>query len=72
MVMEKQTVYTLGVAKKFAPHQIHEMMQKGLEMLGQPDAEDSEFFKLRVVNEEPKVWCIEDGQAITLLLPEEY
>ena len=71
--MGKIPVVTAGVSEGFSEGEIGAMFNQGLEMLKERSDEDSEYFKLRVVRkDEPRVWIIEDGEAITLLLPEEY
>jgi hypothetical protein len=66
-------VVTEGVTNKFPYNEVKVMFTKGLLMLKEKDKEDSDYFKLRVIkSDEPKVWMIEDGQAITLLLSDEY
>lgn len=71
--MTKSMVITNGVSEQFPPDEVEVMFTKGLSMLKEKDKEDSDCFKLRVIkSDEPKVWMIEDGQAITLLLSDEY
>ncbi len=48
-----------------------ELVKKGLEMLKQPDKEDTDYMKLRVI-EKDKIWVILDGDGITFLKPEDY
>ena len=48
-----------------------ELVKKGLEMLRQPDKEDTDYMKLRVI-EKDKIWVILDGNGITFLKPEDY
>lgn len=48
-----------------------ELVKKGLEMLKQPDKEDTDYMKLRVI-EKDKIWVILDGNGITFLKPEDY
>lgn len=48
-----------------------ELVKKGLEMLKQPDKEDTNYMKLRVI-EKDKIWVILDGDGITFLKPEDY
>lgn len=48
-----------------------ELVKRGLEMLKQPDKEDTDYMKLRVI-EKDKIWVILDGDGITFLKPEDY
>jgi len=48
-----------------------ELVNRGLEMLKQPDPEDTDYMKLRVI-EKDKIWVILDGSGITFLRPEDY
>ena len=71
--MTKTMVITNGVSEQFPADEVEVMFTKGLLMLKEKNNEDSDYFKLRVIkSDEPKVWMIEDGQAITLLLSDEY
>lgn len=71
----KQTIITSGIRERYPDEQIKTLFDKGIAMLSHSDKEDSPNFKLRrlkdVISEE-KIWIIEDAQAVTLLLPEEY
>jgi hypothetical protein len=49
-----------------------ELVNRGLEMLRQPDPEDSEYMKLRVI-EKGKIWVIwHAGEGFTYMKPEDY
>lgn len=71
----KQTIATPGILHCYSKEQIDKLFSAGMEMLKTHLKEDSDYFKLRnlkgIVNDR-EVWIIEDAQAITLLLPEEY
>lgn len=47
------------------------IINKGLELLKQPNKEDTEYMKLRVI-EKNKIWVIADLQGITFMKPEDY
>ena len=47
------------------------LIRRGLALLNEPDPEDDEYRRLRVV-EEDRVWVIWDGDGITFLRPEDY
>lgn len=71
----KQTVITSGVQSKYASDEIKKLLDKGIDMLSNPDKEDSPNYKLRVLKglvSQENIWIIEDAQAVTLLLPSEY
>ncbi len=44
---------------------------RGMELLGKPDPEDTDYMRLRVI-EEGEVWVIHDGNGITFMKPEDY
>jgi len=48
-----------------------ELVKKGLELLRQPDKEDTDYMKLRVI-EKRRIWVVLDGNGITFLKPEDY
>ena len=49
-----------------------ELVMKGLELLKLPDAEDSEYMKLRVI-EKDKLWVIwSAGEGLVFMKPEDY
>lgn len=49
-----------------------ELVMKGLELLKLPDAEDSEYMKLRVI-EKDKLWVIwSAGEGFVFMKPEDY
>jgi type I site-specific restriction endonuclease len=47
------------------------IIEKGLELLKQPNKEDDDYMKLRVI-EKNKIWVIADSQGITFMKPEDY
>ena len=48
------------------------LVNRGLEMLRQPDSEDSAYMKLRVI-EKDKIWVIwHAGEGFTFMKPEDY
>lgn len=48
------------------------LVNRGLEMLRQPDLEDSDYMKLRVI-EKDKIWVIwHAGEGFTFMKPEDY
>ena len=71
----KTTIITHGVQSSYSEENIDKLFAAGIEMLKTHHNEDSDYFKLRklkgIVNDR-EVWIIEDSQATTLLLPEEY
>ena len=71
----KQAIITPGILDCYSKEQIDKLFSTGIEKLKIIDEEDSDYFKLRklkgIVNDR-EVWMIEDSQAVTLLLPEEY
>ena len=71
----KTAIITHGVQSSYSEENIDKLFTAGLEMLKTHHNEDRDYFKLRnlkgVVNGK-EVWIIEDFQAVTLLLPEEY
>jgi len=48
-----------------------ELVKKGLALLRQPDKEDTDYMKLRVI-EKRRIWVVLDGNGITFLKPEDY
>ena len=53
------------------PQKITSLVNQGLELLRQPDPEDSDCMKLRVIG--PETWIIYNTEeGITLLKPEDY
>jgi len=71
----KTTIISHGVQSSYPQESIDKLFAAGIEMLKMHHNEDSDYFKLRnlkgVVNGK-EVWIVEDAQAVTLLLPEEY
>ena len=47
------------------------LIERGLKMLNEPDAEDSDYMKLRVIDK-GKIWVILDGNGITFMKPSDY
>jgi len=48
-----------------------DLVKRGLELLRQPDPEDSKYMKLRVI-EKDKIWVIAEPGKLTYLKPEDY
>lgn len=48
-----------------------ELVKTGLEALRRPDAKDSEYIRLRVL-EGGKVWVIQEAGKLTYMLPSDY
>ena len=71
----KTAIITTGIQSSYSQESIDKLFAAGLEMLKTHHNEDSDYFKMRnlkgIVNDK-EVWIIEDAQAVTLLLPEEY
>ena len=71
----KSAIITNGVQSSYSQESIDKLFAAGIEMLKTHHNEDSDYFKLRnlkgIANDR-EVWIIEDFQAVTLLLPEEY
>lgn len=71
----KPTIITPKVQSLFSKENIGKLFGAGFEKLKNHDEEDSDFYKLRNLKgivDNREVWIIEDAQAVTLLLPEEY
>ncbi len=47
------------------------LVTRGMMLLKKPDPEDTDYMKLRVI-EEGEVWVIHDGNGITFMKPEDY
>jgi hypothetical protein len=47
------------------------IIEQGIELLKQPNKEDSNYMKLRVIQKN-KIWVIADTQGITFMKPEDY
>lgn len=47
------------------------LVNRGLELLRQPDPEDTSYMKLRVI-EKDKIWVIWNGEGFTFMKPEDY
>ena len=48
-----------------------ELIKKGLRLLRQPDPEDTDYMKLRVI-EKNRIWLIWNGEGFTFMKPEDY
>jgi type I site-specific restriction endonuclease len=46
------------------------IINKGLELLKQPNKEDDNYMKLRIIQKD--IWVIADAQGITFMKPEDY
>lgn len=68
--LNKTMVITAGIKHNFNQKKIEQMMDMGLNLLQTTNQEDTEYMKLRIV--ENNVWIIEDPQAVTLWLDYEY
>ena len=47
------------------------LVNRGLDMLKQPDPEDTPYMHLRVI-EKDKIWVIWNGEGFTFMKPEDY
>jgi len=47
------------------------LVDGGLKMLGEPDAEDTDSMRLRVI-EKDRIWVVLNGEGITFMKPEDY
>jgi type I site-specific restriction endonuclease len=47
------------------------IINKGLELLKQPNKEDTDYMKLRVI-EKNKIWVIANAEGVTFMKPEDY
>lgn len=47
------------------------LVKKGLELLQEPDPEDTEYMKLRVIKK-GEIWVVRTGEGITFMKPEDY
>ncbi len=47
------------------------IIDKGLELLKQPNKEDDNYMKLRVI-EKNKIWVIANAEGLTFMKPEDY
>jgi type I site-specific restriction endonuclease len=47
------------------------LVDKGLSLLRQPDPEDTDYMKLRVIDKD-RIWVIVDGNGLTFMRPEDY
>ena len=68
--LNKTMVVTAGIRDNFNQDKIEQMMDIGISLLQSSNQEDTNYMKLRIV--ENNVWIIEDPQAVTLLLDYEY
>jgi nucleoside 2-deoxyribosyltransferase len=63
-------VFTSNLFNDVKDH-YNEIVKKGLEMLSQKDEEDSEYSKMRIV-EESRIWVIANSEGVTFMKPEDY
>jgi len=47
------------------------LVNRGLELLREPDPEDTDYMRLRVIEKE-EIWLIYNGEGFTFLKPEDY
>jgi hypothetical protein len=47
------------------------LVNKGLDLLKKQESEDSDYMRLRVV-EEDEIWVVYNGEGITFMKPEDY
>lgn len=47
------------------------LIAKGLKMLNEHNPDDTDFMRLRVI-EEGRIWVIHDGNGLTFMKPEDY
>lgn len=52
-------------------HKRRELVLRGLQLLRADDPEDTEYMRLRVI-EEDRVWVILDGDGVKYMKPEDY
>lgn len=48
-----------------------ELVNRGVEMLRQPDSEDTPYMQLRVI-EKGRIWVVRNVEAYTFMKPEDY
>lgn len=48
-----------------------DIIKKGLALLKQPDKQDDNYMKLRVI-EKNKIWVIANAEGVTFMKPEDY
>jgi hypothetical protein len=48
-----------------------QLIERGIILLQQPDPEDTDYMKLRVI-EKDRIWVIADGNGLTFMRPEDY
>lgn len=53
------------------PEKIRELVERGLELLRQPEEEDTDYMRLRVV-EKDRIWAILDGDGYKFMKLEDY
>ena len=67
----RKPVRPQDVAYENEPERIRELVHRGLEMLRQPDPEDSDYMKLRVI-EKDRIWAVLTGEGYTFMRSDEY
>ncbi len=63
-------VFTSNLFNDVKDH-YNDIVKKGLEMLNQKDAEDSEHSRMRIV-EQKRIWVIANSEGVTFMKPEDY
>jgi len=48
-----------------------QLIERGIHCLRQPDPEDTDHMKLRVI-EKDRIWVVADGNGLTFMRPEDY
>ena len=48
-----------------------QIINRGLEMLREPDKEDTNYMKLRIIQQN-KIWVIANQEGVTFMKPEDY
>ena len=63
-------IFTSNLFEEVKDH-YQEIIQKGLSMLNQPNEEDDEYYKLRVITKN-QIWVIANAEGVTFMKPEDY
>ena len=63
-------VFTSNLFEDVKDH-YKDIIAKGLELLSKPDAEDSPYMKLRVI-EKGRIWAVANTEGVTFMKPEDY
>jgi hypothetical protein len=63
-------IFTSNLFEEVKDH-YQEIIQKGLELLNQPNEEDDGYYKLRVITKN-QIWVIANAEGVTFMKPEDY